>query len=91
MTFKLTSLNDNLLMKLLVVIARISRLSIDDIAHFGVNQWIRGMLCYEHRQRNVLIPRRDELQAKGDASTTAIIRKEVSWWISGRTYAWYSL
>jgi DNA polymerase, archaea type len=76
LTFKLTSFNDNLLMKLLVVIARISRLSIDDIARFGVNQWIRGMLYYEHRQRNFLIPRRDELQAKGTASTTAIIKEK---------------
>src|SRR5918912_615977 len=76
LTFKLTSFNDNLLVKLLVVIARISRLSIDDIARFGVNQWIRGMLYYEHRQRNVLIPRRDELQAKGSASTTAIIKEK---------------
>ena len=76
LTFRLTSFNDNLLMKLLVVIARISRLSIDDIARFGVNQWIRGMLYYEHRHRNALIPRRDELQAKGTASTTAIIKEK---------------
>src|SRR5918912_1484239 len=76
LTFKLTSFNDNLLMKLLVVIVRISRLSIDDIARFGVNQWIRGMLYYEHRHRNILIPRRDELQAKGSASTTAIIKEK---------------
>ena len=76
LTFKLTSFNDNLLMKLFVVIARISRLSIDDITRFGVNQWIRGMLYYEHRQRNVLIPRRDELQAKGTASTTAVIKEK---------------
>ncbi|HZC21063.1 MAG TPA: DNA-directed DNA polymerase I, partial [Nitrososphaeraceae archaeon] len=76
LTFKLTSFNDNLLMKLLIVIARISRLSIDDIARFGVNQWIRGMLYYEHRHRNILIPRRAELQAKGSASTTAIIKEK---------------
>src|SRR6187200_577190 len=76
LTFRLTSFNDNLLMKLFVVIARIGRLSIDDIARFGVNQWIRGMLYYEHRQRNLLIPRRDELQAKGTASTTAIIKEK---------------
>src|SRR5919206_1425237 len=76
LTFRLTSFNDNLLMKLLVVISRIGRLSIDDIARFGVNQWIRGMLYYEHRQRNMLIPRRDELQAKGSASTTAIIKEK---------------
>ncbi|WP_415280735.1 3'-5' exonuclease [Candidatus Nitrososphaera sp. FF02] len=44
LTFRLTSFGDNLLMKLLVVIARIGRLSVDDIARFGVNQWIRGIL-----------------------------------------------
>ena len=76
LTFRLTSFNDNLLMKLLVVISRISRLSIDDVARFGVNQWIRGMLYYEHRQRQALIPRRDELQAKGSSSTTAIIKEK---------------
>jgi DNA polymerase I len=76
LTFRLTSFNDNLLMKLLVVISRIGRLSIDDVARFGVNQWIRGMLYYEHRQRRALIPRRDELQAKGSSSTTAIIKEK---------------
>ena len=76
LTFRLTSFNDNLLMKLLVVISRISRLSIDDVARFGVNQWIRGMLYYEHRQRQALIPRRDELQAKGSSSTIAIIKEK---------------
>jgi len=76
LTFRLTSFNDNLLMKLLVVIARIGRLSVDDIARFGVNQWIRGVLYYEHRQRNELIPRGDELEKKGTASTAAVIKEK---------------
>jgi len=76
LTYRLTSFNDNLLIKLLVVIARIGRLSLDDIARFAVNQWIRGILYYEHRQRNELIPRRDELEAKGTASTTAVIKEK---------------
>jgi len=76
LTFRLTSFNDNLLMKLLVVIARIGRLSVDDIARFGVNQWIRGILYFEHRQRNELIPSRKELEAKGTASTTAVIKEK---------------
>jgi DNA polymerase I len=63
-------------MKLLVVIARISRLSIEDVSRFGVNQWIRGMLYFEHRKINALIPRRDELLSKGQASTTAIIKEK---------------
>jgi DNA polymerase I len=76
LTFRLTSFNDNLLIKLLVVIARIGRMSVDDIARFGVNQWIRGVLYYEHRQRNELIPRTDELDGKGKASTAAVIKEK---------------
>ena len=76
LTCRLTSFNDGLLMKLLVVIARIGRLSIEDIARFGVNQWIRGMMFYEHRHLNAIIPRRNELQNKGSASTTAIIKEK---------------
>jgi DNA polymerase I len=76
LTFRLTSKDDNLLMKLLIVIARIGRLSVDDISRFGVNQWIRGILYYEHRQRNELIPSRTELEAKGTASTTAVIKEK---------------
>ena len=34
------------------------------------------MLYYEHRQQKALIPRRDELQAKGSASTVAIIKEK---------------
>jgi DNA polymerase I len=76
LTYRLTSFGDDLLMKLLVVIARISRLSIEDVSRFGVNQWIRGMLYFEHRKINALIPRRDELLSKGQASTTAIIKEK---------------
>ncbi|MDF2736909.1 MAG: dpo [Nitrososphaeraceae archaeon] len=76
LTLRLSTFNDNLLIKLLVVISRIAHLPIDDVSRFGVNQWIRGMLYYEHRQNNSLIPRRDELISKGVSSTTAIIKEK---------------
>jgi DNA polymerase I len=76
LTFRLTSFNDNLLMKLLIIISRISRMSIEDITRFGVNQWIRSMMFFEHRQQNILIPRREELQTKGTSSTLAIIKEK---------------
>jgi DNA polymerase, archaea type len=76
LTYRLTSFGDDLLMKLLIVIARISRMSIEDVSRFGVNQWIRSMLYFEHRKINALIPRRDELLSKGQASTTAIIKEK---------------
>jgi len=75
LTHKLTSFNNDLLMNLLVVIARIARMPIDDIARMGVSQWIRSLLYYEHRQRNALIPRRAELETKSaGVSTDAIIK-----------------
>ena len=76
LTFRLTSFGNNLLMKLLLVISRIARSSLDDVSRFGVNQWIRGMLYYEHRKNNLLIPRREELGAKGTSSTVAIIKEK---------------
>ena len=76
LTLRLSTFNDNLLIKLLIVISRIAHLPIDDVSRFGVNQWIRGMLYYEHRQNNSLIPRRDELISKGASSTTAIIKEK---------------
>lgn len=76
LTFRLTRFNDNLLLKLLFVIARISRLSVEDLSRVGVNQWIRGMLFYEHRKINALIPRTEELRYKGEVSTTAIIKEK---------------
>lgn len=76
LTLRLSTFNDNLLIKLLIVISRIAHLPIDDVSRFGVNQWIRGMLYYEHRQNNSIIPRRDELISKGVSSTTAIIKEK---------------
>ena len=64
LTYKLTSFNDDLLMNLLVVITRIARMPIDDIARMGVSQWIRSLMYYEHRKNNFLIPRRSELDNK---------------------------
>ena len=65
-TYELTSFNHDLLMNLLVTIARIGRMPIDDIARLGVSQWIRSLLYYEHRQRNALIPKREDLQKRSE-------------------------
>jgi len=64
LTYKLTSFNSDLLMNLLVVITRIARMPIDDVARMGVSQWIRSLMYYEHRKNNFLIPRRNELDNK---------------------------
>ncbi len=76
LTYKLTSFNNDLLMNLLVVISRIARMPMDDIARMGVSQWIRSLLYYEHRQRNALIPRREEIDSKSQGVTNDAIIKD---------------
>ena len=76
LTYKLTSFNNDLLMKLLIIIARIGRMPIDDIARMGVSQWIRSLLYYEHRKRNAIIPKREELQRRTSGVTTGAVIKD---------------
>ena len=76
LTYELTSFNSDLLMNLLVIIARIGRMPIDDIARMGVSQWIRSLLYYEHRQRNCLIPKREELQRRSEGVMSDAVIKD---------------
>jgi DNA polymerase I len=76
LTYELTSFNHDLLMNLLVIIARIGRMPIDDIARLGVSQWIRSLLYYEHRQRNALIPRREDLQKRSEGVLSDAVIKD---------------
>jgi len=75
-TYKLTSFNNDLLMNLLVVISRIARMPIDDIARLGVSQWIRSLFYYEHRQRNAIIPQRKELENRSAGVITDAVIKD---------------
>ena len=75
-TYELTSFNHDLLMNLLVIIARIGRMPIDDIARLGVSQWIRSLLYYEHRQKNALIPKREDLQRRSEGVTSDAVIKD---------------
>ncbi|NND86254.1 MAG: DNA-directed DNA polymerase I [Nitrosopumilus sp.] len=76
LTFELTSFNKDLLMNLLVIIARIGRMPIDDIARMGVSQWIRSLLYYEHRRRNCLIPKREELERRSEGVMSDAVIKD---------------
>ena len=76
LTYELSSFNKDLLMDLLVIISRIGRMPIDDIARMGVSQWIRSLLYYEHRQRNALIPKREELERRSEGVTSDAVIKD---------------
>ncbi|MHA1594779.1 MAG: DNA-directed DNA polymerase I [Candidatus Baldrarchaeia archaeon] len=74
-TLELTQFSDNLVMKLIFLLMRISRLPIEDLTRKGVSKWIQSLFYAEHRIHNYLIPRAEELQQlKGVKSTEAIIK-----------------
>ncbi|BAJ51363.1 DNA polymerase I [Candidatus Caldarchaeum subterraneum] len=65
---------DRLILRLMAVISRISKMPIEDVCRHGVSGWIKNLLYWELRGRNWLIPRKDELiTAKGGTTTKAII------------------
>ena len=76
LTYELTSFNKDLLMDILVIISRIGRMPMDDIARMGVSQWIRSLLYYEHRKRNCLIPKREELQRRSEGVMSDAVIKD---------------
>jgi DNA polymerase I len=74
-TFKLTSFEDELVMKLILVLARISSMPMEDVSRQGVSRWIRNFMHREHRRRNMLIPNAEDILAvKGKTVTKAIIK-----------------
>jgi len=74
-TFALTSFEDELVMKLILVLARISSMPMEDVSRQGVSRWIRNFMHREHRRRNMLIPNAEDiLTAKGKTVTKAIIK-----------------
>ncbi len=73
--FKLTAFNEDLVMKLILALTRISRMPMEDVSRQGVSRWIRNFLHFEHRRRNLLIPNAEDIIAlKGATATKAIIK-----------------
>ncbi|MCE7746777.1 MAG: hypothetical protein GPJ51_00140 [Candidatus Heimdallarchaeota archaeon] len=74
-TFELTSFNNDQVINLIVMLSRITKMPIDDFTRASISIWIQNWMYFEHRLRNYLIPRREDiLQLKGGTSTEAIIK-----------------
>lgn len=66
--------NERLLLRLMAVISRVSRMPLEDVCRHGVSGWIKNLMYWELRSRNWLIPRKtDLLSTKGTTATKAII------------------
>ncbi|MCW3995341.1 MAG: DNA-directed DNA polymerase I [Candidatus Bathyarchaeota archaeon] len=74
-TYKLTSFDNDSAMKLILVLARIASMPMEDVSRQGVSRWIRNFMHREHRKRGMLIPNAEDiLTKKGKTSTTAVIK-----------------
>ncbi|MEM2237579.1 MAG: DNA-directed DNA polymerase I [Candidatus Caldarchaeum sp.] len=70
----MVEVGDRLLLRLMAVISRISRMPLEDVCRHGVSGWIKNLLYWELRGLNWLIPLKEDLiSAKGETSTKAII------------------
>jgi len=56
-TYELSHYNNDLVMNLLIILARIGNMPIDDISRLSISNWIKSMFYNQHRQENQLIPR----------------------------------
>ncbi len=74
LTLKLTTFNNELVWKLIVLIMRLAKMSLEDVTRRKVSAWIKNLMYWEHRRRNYLIPNEEELRSvKGVVKTAAKI------------------
>jgi len=70
LTFELSHFNKDLVMNLLIILARIGNMPIDDISRLRISNWIRSMFYFQHRKNGELIPRSSDFP-QVDSSTKA--------------------
>jgi len=74
-TLELTTYNNDLVMNLILMLQRMSRMPIENVSRKSVSSWIRSFMIYEHRRRNILIPKPSEIKRmKGQIVSEAIIK-----------------
>ena len=79
-TLQLINFNNELVWKLMVLMARISRTGIEDICRRKISNWIQNMVFWESRKRNYLIVNKEDIQKFAKSTHTKAI-------IEGKKYA----
>jgi len=75
LTLELTTFNNNLVIVLMLLLARVSKLPLEDVTRLGVSKWVQSLFYFEHRRRGYLIPNKEEIKSvKGEATTSAVIK-----------------
>jgi DNA polymerase I len=74
-TLGLTTMYDDLLLKLVMMLTRISRMPMEEVVRHSVSAWIRSLFIGTHRAKNYLVPRQEDIEGlKGGTVTQAIIK-----------------
>jgi len=74
-TYNLVNFNNRLILNLIIILMRITKLPIEDVTRIGVSNWIKSIVAFKLRNRGELIPNKEEIvAAKGTLATTAIIK-----------------
>ncbi len=80
LTLRLTTFNDELVWKLMILLARIAKVSLEDICRRSISKWIQNQFYWEHRRRNYLIPNPEDIKRHSRSSGTRAV-------IEGKKYA----
>jgi len=75
LVLRFTQYDNNLLLRLMILLMRISRMSLGEVTRFYISSWIQSLFRQEHRANDYLIPRRVDIDTMKhpDAQTEAII------------------
>ncbi|MHA2275207.1 MAG: DNA-directed DNA polymerase I, partial [Candidatus Kariarchaeaceae archaeon] len=72
LTLRLTQFDDNIVLNLMFILMRICKMPLFDFSRLAVSRWLHLWLIYEHRKRNYLVPRKEDiLIAKGENATSS--------------------
>lgn len=75
LTLDLSTYDENIVMNLILMVQRISRLPIENSSRKNVGSWIKNFMTYEHRRRNYLIPSASNIRTlKGTTESSALIK-----------------
>ncbi|MGB9784201.1 MAG: DNA-directed DNA polymerase I [Fervidicoccaceae archaeon] len=74
-TLALVTWKNFLTWKLLILLSRLTKTGIEELSRSQISNWIRNMLYWEHRRRNFLIPKQEDiLKHKKEIKSKAIIK-----------------
>jgi DNA polymerase elongation subunit (family B) len=68
-TLELFTYDDYSPLTLMIILSRVTRTGLEDLVRHKISNWIQNLFYFEHRRRNILIPRKEEIEAKGTKAT----------------------